>query len=113
MRDTVGTHLTLSDIEPHFTRRNYENIATKSQVLIAMLNNPWIHPEVAYASCGMFPDPESAYLQGKAWKEEQDKIAEKKAEEEAKRIADSRTGPVSGVQPSSDGHERTGTDQVS
>lgn len=75
LRDTVGTHLKLTDIEPHFTRRNYENIATKSQVLISMLNNPWIHPEVAYSSCGMFPDPESAYLQGKAWKEEQDKIA--------------------------------------
>ena len=70
LRDTVGTSLRLTDIEPHFTRRNYENIASKSQVLIAMLNNPWIHPEVAYASCGMFPDPESAYLQGKAWHEE-------------------------------------------
>ena len=112
MRDTVGTKLKLSDIEPHFTRRNYENIATKSQVLIAMLNNPWIHPEVAYASCGMFPDPESAYLQGKAWKEEQDKIAEEKAKE-AERIANSGASTVSGVQQETDGHERTGTDQVS
>lgn len=75
LRDTVGTGLKLTDIKPHFTRRNYENIATKSQVLTAMLNNPWVHPEVAYASCGMFPDPESAYLQGKAWKEEQEKRA--------------------------------------
>ena len=81
LRDTVGTHLRLGDIEAHFTRRNYENIATKSQVLIAMLNSPWVHPEVAYASCGMFPDPESAYLQGKAWKEEQEKKAAKAAEE--------------------------------
>ena len=81
MRDTVGTDLKLTDVVPHFTRRNYENIASKSQVLIAMLNNPWIHPEVAYASCGMFPDPESAYLQGKAWKEENDKKAEEKARE--------------------------------
>ena len=110
MRDTVGTHLKLSDIEPHFTRRNYENIATKSQVLIAMLNNPWIHPEVAYASCGMFPDPESAYLQGKAWKEEQDRIAEEKLEKEAKRNADSGAGAVSGVQQETDGHDRTGAD---
>lgn len=109
MRDTVGTNLKLSDIEPHFTRRNYENIATKSQVLIAMLNSPWIHPEVAYASCGMFPDPESAYLQGKAWKEEQ----EKKALKEAERLANSGAGAVSGVQQKTDGHERTGTDQVS
>lgn len=91
MRDTVGTNLRLSDIEAHFTRRNYENIATKAQVLVAMLNNPWIHPEVAYASCGMFPDPESAYLQGKAWKEEQDK-------KEAERVANSGANQVSSVQ---------------
>ena len=71
LRDTVGTKLRLSDITPHFTRRNYDNIASKSQVLIAMLNNPKIHPEVAYASCGMFPDPESAYLQGMAYYNEQ------------------------------------------
>lgn len=71
LRDTVGTKLRLSDITPHFTRRNYDNIASKSQVLIAMLNNPKIHPEVAYASCGMFPDPESAYLQGIAYYNEQ------------------------------------------
>ena len=71
LRDTVGTKLRLSDITPHFTRRNYDNIASKSQVLIAMLNNPKIHPEVAYAACGMFTDPESAYLQGMAYYEEQ------------------------------------------
>ncbi len=113
MRDTVGTNLKLSDIEPHFTRRNYENIATKSQVLIAMLNNPWIHPEVAYSSCGMFPDPESAYLQGKAWKEEQDKIAEEKMKKEAERIADSGAGAVSPVQQETDGSEGTSTGKVS
>ena len=71
LRDTVGTKLRLSDITPHFTRRNYDNIASKSQVLLAMLNNNKIHPEVAYASCGMFPDPESAYLQGMAYYEEE------------------------------------------
>ena len=71
MRDTVGTHLKLSDIEPHFTRRNYENIAAKSQVLIAMLNNPKIHPELAFQYCGMFSDPASAYLQSKAYYDEQ------------------------------------------
>jgi SPP1 family phage portal protein len=75
LRDRTGTKLRLSDIVPHFTRRNYDNIASKSQVLLAMLNSPWVHPEVAYASCGMFPDPESAYLQGKAWNEERQKKA--------------------------------------
>lgn len=101
LRDTVGTSLRLTDITPHFTRRNYENIASKSQVLTAMLNNSWIHPEVAYASCGMFPDPESAYLQGKAWHEEQEKkamermaVAEEEAEEDEE-SADTGTDTVS------------------
>lgn len=71
LRDTVGTRLRLTDIEPHFTRRNYENITAKSQVLISMLNNPKIHPELAFAYSGMFVDPESAYLQSAAYYEEQ------------------------------------------
>jgi SPP1 family phage portal protein len=71
LRDTTGTKLRLNDIETHFTRRNYENIAAKSQVLVAMLNNPKIHPELAFQHCGMFADPESAYLQSKAYYEEQ------------------------------------------
>lgn len=71
LRDTVGTSLKLTDIATHFTRRNYENIATKSQVLISMLNSGKIHPELAFAYCGMFIDPESAYLQSKAYYEEE------------------------------------------
>jgi SPP1 family phage portal protein len=71
LRDTVGTTLKLADIDTHFTRRNYENIASKSQVLVAMLNNPKIHPELAFAHCGMFPDPESAYLQSMDYYEKQ------------------------------------------
>ena len=77
LRDTAGTNLKLTDIETHFTRRNYENIASKSQVLIAMLNNPKIHPELAFAHCGMFADAESAYLQSKQWWEDQQKQEEK------------------------------------
>lgn len=71
LRDTVGTSLRLTDIETHFTRRNYENIASKAQVLISMLNNPKIHPELAFAYCGMFIDPESAYLQSMTYYDEQ------------------------------------------
>lgn len=71
LRDTVGTNLRLTDIEAHFTRRNYENITAKSQVLISMLNNPKIHPELAFAYSGMFVDPESAYLQSAVYYEEQ------------------------------------------
>jgi hypothetical protein len=44
-----------------FTRRNYEDIQTKSQVLITMLKEPKIDPHLAYIYCNMFPDPEAAY----------------------------------------------------
>lgn len=97
LRDTVGTKLRLADIETHFTRRNYDNIATKSQVLISMLNNPKIHPELAFSHCGMFPDPESAYLQSKAWWEEQERKEQEKLEKELERNADSGRNSVSEV----------------
>lgn len=103
LRDTVGTKLRVSDVESHFTRRNYENIAAKSQVLISMLDNPKIHPELAFAYSGMFVDPESAYLQSKAWAEEQ----------EAKNRANTGTDPVSPVQQAAGGSEGTGTNPVS
>ena len=107
LRDTVGTNLRLNDIETHFTRRNYENIASKSQVLISMLNNPNIHPELAFAYCGMFIDPESAYLQSMAWKEEQEK------KKEAERVADIRAGALPSVQQETDGSKGASTGQVS
>ena len=66
LRNTEHITLDLKDIEIHFTRRNYENIASKSQVLISMLNCDKIADELAFSSCGMFADPESAYLQSKA-----------------------------------------------
>lgn len=53
--------LRLSHIEIRFTRRNYENITEKSQVLISMLNNDKIHPKLAFEHSGMFVDPEIAY----------------------------------------------------
>ncbi len=70
MRDTVGTPLKLMDIDIKFTRRNYDNIQSKSQVLISMLSSPWIHPLVAYEQCGMFSDPQGAYMMGKQYHDE-------------------------------------------
>ena len=71
LRDTVGTKLRLTDIETHFTRRNYANTVSKANVLVQMLNNPKIHPELAFTHCGMFVDPASAYLQSQKYYEEQ------------------------------------------
>lgn len=60
-----------SAVEPRFTRRNYENIQTKSQVLTTMLSNNKIHPRLAFEYCGMFIDPELAYSESMAYNEEQ------------------------------------------
>jgi SPP1 family phage portal protein len=63
LRDTVGTPLSLVDIETKFTRRNYENIQSKYQVLTGMLTSDKIAPELAFTHCGMFSDPQDAYRQ--------------------------------------------------
>lgn len=63
--------LKLKDIDMKFTRRNYDNIQSKSQVLVAMLQNPKVHPLLAYTSCGLFSDPESAYTMSMEYYEEQ------------------------------------------
>ena len=53
--------LRIKDIAMQFTRRNYENIQSKAQVLDLMLKNNKIHPLLAFTYCGMFSDPEDAY----------------------------------------------------
>ena len=63
--------LKLKDIDMKFTRRNYDNIQSKSQVLVSMLQQPKIHPLLAFTHCGMFSDPESAYTMSNEYHEEQ------------------------------------------
>ena len=63
--------LKLKDIDIKFTRRNYDNIQSKSQVLVAMLQQPKIHPLLAFTHCGLFSDPESAYTMSNEYYEEQ------------------------------------------
>jgi hypothetical protein len=76
LRDTTGTPLTLADIETKFTRRLYEGLVAKSQVLVNMLSTDKIAPALAFAHCGLFSDPEDAAKQSAEHYE--------KAKEEAK-----------------------------
>lgn len=69
-RELNDFDLKLSDIEIRFTRRNYENILEKSQVLTTMLQEPMIDPRLAFQSSGMFVDPELAYEQSMEYYEE-------------------------------------------
>ena len=63
--------LKLKDIDMKFTRRNYDNIQSKSQVLVSMLQQPKVHPLLAFTHCGLFSDPESAYTMSNAYYDEQ------------------------------------------
>ena len=65
-KDSIGVpaelnSLRLKDIALQFTRRNYENIQSKAQVLVSMLQQEKIHPRLAFESSGLFVDAERAY----------------------------------------------------
>ena len=80
IRDSTGVSeniqkLKLKNINLQFTRRNYENVQSKSQVLVSMLQQNKIHPRLAFEHSGLFTDPESAYQLSKEYSEEQAKLA--------------------------------------
>lgn len=62
--------LKLSDIEIKFTRRNYENILEKTQVLATLLANDKIHPQLAFEHSGLFIDSEMAYTKSMEYYEQ-------------------------------------------
>lgn len=64
--------LKMSALEIRFTRRNYENISEKASVLVAMLNNGKIAPQLAFTHCGMFSDPQLAYKISAEYAEKQE-----------------------------------------
>ena len=66
MRDTVGTKLTVKDIDIKFPQRYVDNILTKTQALQALLT-AGIAPVVAIATCGLWNDPTDIYLQSKKY----------------------------------------------
>lgn len=104
-RDLSELELKLSNIEIRFTRRNYENITEKANVLTTMLNNQKIAPQLAFQHCGMFVDAESAYLVSKAYAEEQ----EKKQLEQLTKIAGVKSG---GESDGEDGNKNGGKNDV-
>lgn len=60
-----------TEIIGKFTRRNYEDVNTKSTVLTTLLGCDKVHPEFAYQVSGLASDPEEAYRMGLEWYEAQ------------------------------------------
>ena len=94
-RGIAGMEFDPTSLEVKFTRRNYENILSKSQTLVTMLNNDKVHPQKAYEASGLFADTEEAYLKGMEWYQQMQKQQEKQAKEQMKQMQ--RSGKVNVV----------------
>ena len=101
-RDLSDLDLKLSAIDIRFTRRNYENISEKANVLTTMLNNPKIAPILAFIHCGMFSDPQVAYKMSMEYVAEQEAKAQKIAEQQ-KTQAEGNDGNEPGSEPVNQG----------
>lgn len=66
--------LNVDEVDIRFTRRNYENIQVKAQVLTTMLSNEKIHPKLAFEGCGMFIDTEEAYKESMEYYDENRRV---------------------------------------
>ena len=77
-----GMDLKVCNIEIRFTRRNYENILQKAQVLDLMLKNDKIHPELAFAHSGLFVDSDLAYTKSMQYAKECEEKANEMFEKE-------------------------------
>ena len=81
-RTLVGMDLKVHNIEIRFTRRNYENILQKAQVLDLLLKNEKVHPRLAFEHCGLFVDSDLAYALSAEYVEEQEKKAQELIEKQ-------------------------------
>jgi SPP1 family phage portal protein len=81
-RTLVGMDLKVHNIEIRFTRRNYENILQKAQVLDLLLKNNKVHPRLAFEHCGLFVDSDLAYALSAEYMEEQEKKAQELMEQQ-------------------------------
>lgn len=81
-RTLADMDLKVCNVEIRFTRRNYENILQKAQVLDLMLKNNKIHPRLAFEHCGLFVDPDLAYTLSAEYAEEQEQKAQELFEQQ-------------------------------
>lgn len=93
-----GTNLSASDIDTRFTRRNYENIAQKAQVLDLLLKNPDIHPKLAFEHSGMFVDPETAFAISEEYAKQRKKEQLEEAMAYSRQLVDSDKAKVNSAE---------------
>lgn len=92
-RTMTDMDLKVCNIEIRFTRRNYENILQKAQVLDLMLKNNKIHPRLAFEHCGLFVDSDLAYALSAEYVEEQEKKAQELMDKQNQRKGEDTNDP--------------------
>lgn len=93
--------LSLSDIEPKFGRRSYQDLLTKTQSFTTLLG-AGCPPIQAYTISGVVNDPEAASIQYAAYQEQQEQAMET---ELMKERANARTSAVRTERPDDSGAE--------
>ena len=89
----TGMNLKPHNVDIRFTRRNYENIYQKAQVLDMLLKNPKVHPQLAFSNSGLFTDAELAYKMSMDYfEQEQRKLQEQGGNETDDTSADTGNG---------------------
>lgn len=98
--------LKLSEFEPKFPLGNLVNIQSLAQIFCELLNQPFVHPKVAFeVGSGLFKDPELAYRMSEEWYEtgvaEQEEELDKEIELERTRslsaVGSDDTEPEQGI----------------
>lgn len=79
-KDTINCNhevknIKLHDIDIKFTRNKTDNLLTKTQGLMNMLQ-AGIHPRIAISHCGLFSDPEQVYQDSKPYLEKMNSTGE-------------------------------------
>ena len=85
LKSNSGLNLKVSNIDIKFARRYTDNILTKAQTLMNLLD-VGIEPSIAIATCGIWNDPTDVYIQSKPylkkWEIEEEPVEEEVIEEE-------------------------------
>ena len=76
--DMEPLDLSLSQVDVYFPRRNYDNIATKANVLSTLIEK--IPPHSAYVASNLFVDTEAEYKEYERWAAEQKKTEDETAD---------------------------------
>lgn len=81
-------NLKLSDFEPKFPFSNLTNIQSLTQTFTELLNNPKVHPHLAFeVGSALFRDPEEAYLMSAKYYQEQQAAQEESIRDAVERGA--------------------------